>query len=322
MTLYLGKKAVCPTKIVKKEIAKVKYGVTIDDILGDVDADGVYTSPTDEFVLDLAGMKSCGSNAFEFFAAANLKIKVCVALKANDLVSPGNRSFANFADGNRALKAVEFNSLESASDGLFQNAFPYVEQASFPKLKIVYPYSFNGAFSETAKMEFDKVFPALEIIKDQSMSRIIKTSSSSKADIRLSKVIEVYGGSSGTTMTIPFYGTYCILYLPRCTYVNRYILHKSYNLPLHFAAQNQVAIEACTGYEYKFGASEIYFDLMLNIIVNGTTYDREHTIDGYTSWKDSNGNLVYTNATAEPAVGTIVYADQGTTQVGTVEGVA
>jgi hypothetical protein len=42
------------------------------------------------------------------------------------------------------------------------------------------------------------------------------------------------------------------------------------------------------------------------------------TIDGYTSWKDTDGNIVYTDATSEPATGTVVYSDQGATQVGTV----
>jgi hypothetical protein len=58
------------------------------------------------------------------------------------------------------------------------------------------------------------------------------------------------------------------------------------------------------------------------LVVNGVTYSRHQTIDGYTSWVDESGNTVYTytgtDAPVEPTVDTPVYSDQGTTQVGTV----
>ena len=38
--------------------AATKFGVSIDNILGDVDADGSYKSPAGDFVLDLTGVKS------------------------------------------------------------------------------------------------------------------------------------------------------------------------------------------------------------------------------------------------------------------------
>ena len=102
---------------------------------------------------------------------------------------------------------------------------------------------------------------------------------------------------------------------------------------LHFRADMQATIESCTGYSSKFGATNatIYFDLIGTITVNGVAYARDEKqsirVDGvktFVGWKDENENVIYTSYenNAEPAVGTTVYSDAGTTQVGTVEGVA
>ena len=100
---------------------------------------------------------------------------------------------------------------------------------------------------------------------------------------------------------------------------------------IHFRSDMQAEIEALKRYSYKFGAtnSTIYFDLIGAITVDGVEYKRSEINsirNGFTklyvAWSDGAGNVIYTDATAEPAVGTAVYSDQGTTQVGTVEGVA
>ena len=101
---------------------------------------------------------------------------------------------------------------------------------------------------------------------------------------------------------------------------------------MHFRADAQATVEALKGYSSKFwGPSTltIYFDLIGTITVNGVAYSRNEPnsirVDGtktFVAWKDASNNIVYTNATSEPAVDTPVYSDAGTTQVGTVSGVA
>lgn len=102
---------------------------------------------------------------------------------------------------------------------------------------------------------------------------------------------------------------------------------------LHFRADAQAVIEGLTAYQYKFGATNatIYFDLIGTITVDGVEYARDEKqsirVDGvktFVGWKDANDNIVYTSCAdnAEPAVDTVVYSDQGATQVGTVEAVA
>ena len=302
-----------------------KYGVSIDNLLGNVDADGNYVKPTEPFVLNLSGVKSMPRYGMSYFAAGADADSTSVpvhSLIANDLINVEAQSFGNFASNNINFEHVEMNNLEVASgSGVFQNAFDYATTASFQKLRRASGNSiFAGAFGER-QLDLSQVFPALEEISDlQAMSNIILSSSTNRASITLPKLKSVIGASSHYSST--FANVYGDFYFPECNHIENYIFTTNRNCVLHLAAANQAAIEACSGYEYKFGASEIYFDLMLNITVNGTVYAREHTIDGYTSWKDSNGNLVYTNATSEPAVDTPVYSDAGTTQVGTVSGVA
>ena len=102
---------------------------------------------------------------------------------------------------------------------------------------------------------------------------------------------------------------------------------------LHFRADTQEKIEAANRYSSKFGATNatIYFDLIGTITVNGVAYARDEKqsirvdkVKTFVAWKDENENVIYTSYenNTEPAVGTPVYSDAGTTQVGTVEGVA
>ena len=103
-------------------------------------------------------------------------------------------------------------------------------------------------------------------------------------------------------------------------------------LEIHFRADAQATIEGLSGYASKFGAPStctIYFDLIGTITVNGVAYSRNEPnsihaggTKTFVAWKDASNNIVYTNATSEPAVDTPVYSDAGTTQVGTVSAVA
>lgn len=333
MTVYLGKKPVGVTKIVKKAIPESRFGVKISDLLGTVDADGNYIPPTDGFVLDLTGVKSVPANGFQFWNmgyettyGSDQRLRGIIA---NDVVSVGEFSFRYIAGFDSGLEYVYFDSLEEITKpAVFTEAFTFAKKASFKSLKRIKldgtQDCFNNAFSK-AVLEFDSVFPSLEFVSGGAvLAKLFKSSSSQRIKIYASKISSLINTSTySSLMYRTFYNVYGDIYLPNCTVMQgAYVCGANYKNELHFAAANQAAIEACDGYSSMFGATAIYFDLMLTITVNGVVYDREYTIGGYTSWKDTNGNLVYTDATAEPAVGTVVYSDQGTTQVGTVEGVA
>ena len=60
MTVYLGKNPVGVGRIVEKKVAKEKYGATIDNLLGNVDENGVYSKPTEPFAFDGSAIKEIG----------------------------------------------------------------------------------------------------------------------------------------------------------------------------------------------------------------------------------------------------------------------
>lgn len=304
-----------------------KFGVSIDDIFGNVDENGVYTPSAEKFVLNLSGVKEVGQygmrSVFSDNASTYGAAKGLVGLVANDLITVGQSAFYYFSANNTDLEYVYMDALEEVSaSSAFSNAFTYARLASMKKLKrITGDSAFAGAFSESV-LDLDEVFPSLEYVSGKYvLSGIIDSTSSKPANITLSKIKTLLNTSDNDFQAV-FTNLYADIHLPSCTEVAKRLCSTSYKSRLHFAAAHQALIEACDGYSYNFGAEAIYFDLMLSITVNGVVYAREYTIGGYTSWKDTDGNIVYTDATAEPAVDTVVYSDQGTTQVGTVSAVA
>jgi len=98
---------------------------------------------------------------------------------------------------------------------------------------------------------------------------------------------------------------------------------------LHFGIENQTAVEAMSGYSYKFGATNatLYFDMPNHLTVNDTVYDRsgaEYDYDNsYYSWKNGS-NVIYTTNAINPAVGDTVYTKSGDTYTasGTIGAIA
>lgn len=334
--LYIGDSQGTPAIIKIEEVPKKKYGVSIDNLLGDVDADGNYAAPTGEFVLDLTGIKFIPGSSLSLsgkgFNNALYGNPRCIGVIGNDLIgSDQHAAFCGVCSNNANLRAFEFNSLEVITA---QEMFQYCNRSGnkslvphFKKLKRVESHggTFDGAFS-AAKIEPDETFPSLEYISGTTQFSGFRSFSNGD-DIIFSKLKTIVGA------TVAYSSTFGNLYykdtvwkFPSATEFTNYIWNISASYPgeVHFAAANQAAIEACEGYSYKWGfvGATIYFDLMLSITVNGVVYSREYTIGGYTSWKDASDNIVYTDATTEPAVDTPVYSDQGTTQVGTVSEVA
>ena len=333
--LYIGDSQGTPAIIKIEEVSKKKLGASIDNLLGDVDADGNYAASTESFVLDLTGVKFIPNVApipsgtgFYYALAYNSQ---CVGVIGNDLVDSNQRgALAGICTNNTNLRAFEFNSLETITAlGMFQSCNEYGYSSLVPhfrKLKRIESNgdTFESAFSR-AKIEPDETFPLLEYVSGSTQFGNFRSFSDGDKII-FSKIKTIIGDTSKYSGTFGSLYDSTIWKFPSATEFTNYIWNISASYPgeVHFAAANQAAIEACEGYSYKWGfaGATIYFDLMLSITVNGVVYSREYTIGGYTSWKDTSDNIVYTNATAEPAVDTPVYSDQGTTQVGTVSEVA
>lgn len=112
-------------------------------------------------------------------------------------------------------------------------------------------------------------------------------------------------------------------------------------LEIHFGKENETYIKSLAAYSTKFGATNatIYFDCINHITVNGVVYNRDgehyitecpvretssspitHPDDRY-SWKDANGNIVYTLECWTPAVGDNVL-DASDNVIGTISAVS
>lgn len=253
MTVYLGNKPVGVTKIVKQKVAKKKFGASIDNIIGDVDADGVYSAPvapSDTVILDLSSIKTISSKGFEwafvslegdyFLDFSNLEVVYSYGLRnsasaGGTNVIPLKVTGVNF----KSLKRVEsygiavafysqyidgildLSSLEYIGNYGMQNGFykcTGITGVLVPNLREVGKSGLYGAFNGCTKIT-SVSFPSLTVVSTDS-----------------------FGSSSASTRI--FYN---------CTGITE----------IHFRADMQATIEAMNGYSAKFGATNasIMFDL-------------------------------------------------------------
>lgn len=267
MTVYLGKNPVGVGRIVEKKVAKEKFGLTVDNFLGDVDANGKLSKPTDIEEVNFAGVKSFGEDTMKYvFAGKNTK-----RFMANDVESIGNMGFY-YGFYTSAIEQVSFDSIEemngmNAFASCFYNCY-YLKYLSFKKLKrITGNYAFQNALTSTLglTLTYNEIFPSLEEVAGES---VLSTGRSYKANevITFSKIKKITGGSATYYSTFgSFYTKNTVWHFPSATEFTGYIWNvgSSYAGEIHFAAANQAAIEACEGYSYKWGFDgvTIFFDL-------------------------------------------------------------
>lgn len=264
MTVYLGKNPVGVGRIVEKKVAKTKFGATIDNFLGDVDADGNYIVPSEPIEINLAGVKAIKNN-FGVSFRGNSTLKKFVA---DDLISVSARVFVGVFEGAAALKEISMNGIETIDQiSVFENfcySNPALERVTFAKLKEISGVSaFSYAFSGV-KINPDETFPLLEtIVGNGALNNFSKYSNE---DVyTFSKVKKINGASTKYTCTFgSLYVKDTVWNFPSATEFTGYIFYVSSSTgEIHFAAANQAAIEACEGYDYKWGFQNatIYFDL-------------------------------------------------------------
>ena len=327
--------------------ATTKFGVSLDNLLGNVDENGSVQIPETEFIFDGTGIKTIHidhsfTNRFSYTR--------WVRVYFPDLISIGDGSaYINAGPCYQAFsyasspsyvsdKIVDLPALESingqyAAEDMFR--FSYISSVNMPKLTTI-----NGTSAAKCMFAYNKIpqvsLPSLTTINGSSaasqmfldshvesvdLSALTTVSGSSACRqmfqnnpnlirVDFPSLVSVEANSFGTTSTNAIFAS--------CTGL----------LEIHFRADAQAMVEGLSAYQYKFGAPStctIYFDLIGTITVNGVAYSRNEPnsirVDGnktFVAWKDASDNIVYTDATAEPAVDTPVYSDAGTTQVGTV----
>lgn len=314
-------------------VEKIKFGLSIDDILGTIDEEGTYQNNySRKNILDLTGVKKINyyDFAYKFYNNDNIS-----EIKANDLINIGGSAFS-YAFYESSIQKASFESLEEIKgDYTFNNAFylASIKSLNFPKLKKISGKSAMANLTYSSKINIAKCFPVLEEINNEKVFSgfcYMSGAASNGVKFIFPKLIKITGASNlyDSTFGSP-YTNNTKWEFPNATDFTGYIwnISTTYSSEIHFSVKNRETIESCNGYENKWGASgaTIYFDLISNIIVNNIRYERDEpnsivpdAIKTFTAWKDESNNIIYTDANTEPAIGTIVYSDEGITEFGTV----
>lgn len=266
-----------------------KYGISIDDMFGEVDANGQLEHPTGGTVdLVVSGFTSMVGYALAYKFFRNSKYK---SATFKDLVHIDNTSCFDRAFNNSLyLQSVSFPVLVTAN-GL--SAFSYCFQGSTAMISALFPElqeikgstCFQYAFSGCTNLE-NVSFPKLRILGDpdaganSSYRQFYYTFQNDRKLTVLSfpELEEIWcNGTAANTGTFG-YNTYIQkIYMPKLTTISKTDRYSSTigadNIftnctaltELHFGAANQASIQASTGYATAWGRGAgnvtIYFDL-------------------------------------------------------------
>lgn len=131
---------------------QAKYGATIDNILGNVDANGVLQQPTEKFDLNFAGVEDLAENVLEQKFYTNKQIK---SVKFPDLeqISGSDALYGTFDWS--SIETIDFPVLETVSGGNGMRSICYrnsvLTKVNLSKLKTVSgAAACNNAFAGTS----------------------------------------------------------------------------------------------------------------------------------------------------------------------------
>lgn len=269
--LYLGDSQGAPAIVKVEEVPKTKFGASIDSFLGDVDENGVYSPPENKpYSVDFTSVKTIG---YYGLASRFVRDKNLQSFIAPDLVNLDRYAFYRCFEYIQQNLYVEIG-CETLNIGYECGNMFYTTgnvTAVFNKLiRISGNSTFYDMFGTkqsspyaTKPQEFDKIFPVLEYIKgdnvfngfaQHALDNQIKSDTLKEiVGATTSKYIATFYSSSSASKTK--------YYFKSLTKITGYVFYDA--AEIHFAAANQAAIEACDGYDEKWGATNatIYFDL-------------------------------------------------------------
>lgn len=318
-----------------------KFGVSIDNLLGDVDENGKYTASAEGFVFDGSGIKSIGKNGFYFSFYNNERIQEALF---PDLEEIGEYGFQQTFYGTRITR-ISLGKVRVVNKNYALNNIASYLKTKLAELPIgnieelsgssVAYAAFTSSFGGTATGLYN-----LRIISGSSACGYMLNGSSFLTDIQLDSLESIYGYAAcqnmfGNCKALEKAYFYSLTEVLTASALGTSSSNGMFNnctamTEIHFRKDAQEVIESLSGYPSKFGAANatIYFDIVGTITVDGVAYLRNEPnsirVDGtktFVAWADESSNIVYTSATAEPEVGTVVYSDQGVTQVGTVSAI-
>ena len=277
--------------------ATTKFGVSIDNLLGNVDADGKLSVPYDNFVFNGAGIKSLGEYALacRFTTQDSLNSLHVTKILLPDLLQAGTSSLDHVANSARFLTEVDLGLItDISSSSALSNAFgnaPSLATVRAPNVTTI-----SGDFACQNAFEYTRltsnVFPNLTTISGNSackymyrgctfdalgLDNLTTISGASACQYMFNNVtIDIAEFPKLTTITGSQACRYWFqlskvkkVYFPALTTVDTSAFGSSafgscsQLTEIHFRADAQATIEAMSGYATKFGASSasIFFDL-------------------------------------------------------------
>ena len=262
-----------------------KYNCDVEDFLGDTDSSGqlqLVTGNNKDLVLSEVKSLVAYALMYKFYRNGALKSVEFPALTTCSTSSCMNYAFANSTNivtasfpalttisascwsytfnGCTKLKTVDLSGLESITGTTaMQYAFggcTALESVDFSSLKVIG----NSTTTSTNYRQFYYTF--------QNCSKL--------TSLEFPSLEAIYcNGTANNQGTFAYNNKITKIYLPKVTYIgktsgysnetagNNIFYSCSALAEIHFGAENQASIEACTGYATKFGrsAAQIYFDL-------------------------------------------------------------
>ena len=265
--LTFGDNSGTPAIFTVQEVPKTKYGATIDSFLEDVDADGNLKKATWSGVLDFSSVKHIGEKALRYMFYEHSGI---TGVNFSLLESVANSGLAYAFYNCSKINTLDLGSLKTIADYGLQNTFYGCNRLAgdldLSSLETVGSYGMAYAFCAHGLQNVD--LSSLRTIAERGFNYAFY-GHASITSIDFSS-LETIGASAFATA---FYGCSKLtkLSFPALTSVQtssfgaQMITSCSSLKEIHFRADMQTAIEACTGYSSKFGATTsgvtIYFDL-------------------------------------------------------------
>lgn len=273
--LYLGGKVVAP--VVTKEIPEEKFGLTLDNFIGDIDSNEILQQPTGTIIFDGRGIKNVGDFGlyYKFYRNRNIS-----SIDLSDLEEvTGYCALDYIACDTVNLEELDLRNLKKitgtyACRSICNNNIYYkLKTPPFNKLQII-----NGDSACYSACSYQRY------LTNTGLSNLISMSGYNVCQYMYNSCSSLLNTELDNLTTISGSGA-CQYMFSRCTSLTRAdfpslisidninalgtsssngIFANCTNLTeIHFRVDAQTLIESLTGYQYLFGATNatIYFDL-------------------------------------------------------------
>lgn len=254
-TLYIGDQKVCPA-IVTGGGTSEKYGASIDNMLGDVDANGSLQESTETFNLVFNGVKILEESyvlAYKFYRFSNL---TGVSFPDLEIIQTGSY-ILQYAFSNASITSISFPKLQTIyALGAFQAAFSFnsaLTQVDFPELTTI-----TGAAVTDGQTAFSQCFTrctSLAQISFPKLNLIDKASIFSNCFSYCTSIQHIYFNALKTTS----FGSNVNQFNNMMTSTGTTVTHT-----IHFPSNLESTISGLTGYPL-FGGTSGYVVLSFDL---------------------------------------------------------